>query len=139
LSEHMCKLLRHEIQKWPTNLRWWPHNKNTCSLIISSVWSPSFLTNKMYYFPVMSASKALTWFIIQWNLCNLFLFCVYDSSVLQNFKIFTHLLPNFSYKDPRLTEVTYHCINFNDRQTVETRNPKMADQFTVMTSQQKYM
>ena len=41
----------------------------------------------------------------------LFLFCAYDSSVLQNFKIFTHLLPNFSYKDPRLTEVTYHCIN----------------------------
>jgi hypothetical protein len=28
---------------------------------------------------------------------------------------FTHLLPNVSYKDPRLTEVTYHCINFNDR------------------------
>ena len=45
----------------------------------------------------------------------LFLFCAYDSSVLQNFKIFTHLLPNFSYKDPRLTEVTYHCINFNGR------------------------
>ena len=44
-----------------------------------------------------------------------FLFCAYDSSVLQNFKIFTHLLPNFSYKDSRLTEVTYHCINFNDR------------------------
>jgi hypothetical protein len=37
-----------------------------------------------------------------------------NSSVLQNFKIFTHLLPNFSYKDPRQTEVTYHCINFND-------------------------
>ena len=31
----------------------------------------------------------------------LFLFCAYDSSVLQNFKIFTHLLPNLSYKDPR--------------------------------------
>ena len=45
----------------------------------------------------------------------LFLFCAYDNSVLQNFKIFTHLLPNFSYKDPRQTEVTYHCINFNDR------------------------
>ena len=29
----------------------------------------------------------------------LFLFCAYDSSVLQNFKIFTHLLPNFSYTD----------------------------------------
>jgi hypothetical protein len=28
-----------------------------------------------------------------------------DSSILQNFKIFTHLWPNFSYKDPRLTEV----------------------------------
>ena len=41
----------------------------------------------------------------------LFLFWAYDSSVLQNFKIFTHLLPNFWYKDPRLTEVTYHCIN----------------------------
>ena len=25
----------------------------------------------------------------------LFLFCAYDSSVLKNFKIFTHLLPNF--------------------------------------------
>ena len=43
------------------------------------------------------------------------LFFAYDSSVLQNFKIFTHLLPNLSYKDPRLTEVTYHCVNFNDR------------------------
>jgi hypothetical protein len=39
----------------------------------------------------------------------------YDVSVLQNFKIFTHLLPNYWYKDPRLTEVTYHCINFNDK------------------------
>jgi hypothetical protein len=45
----------------------------------------------------------------------LFLFCAYDSSVLQNFKIFTHLLPNVSYKDPRLMEVTYYCISFNDR------------------------
>ena len=45
----------------------------------------------------------------------LFLFWAYDNSILQNFKIFTHLLPNFSYKDPRLTEVTYHCINFNER------------------------
>jgi hypothetical protein len=45
----------------------------------------------------------------------LFLFFAYDSSVPQNFKIFTHLLPNFSYKDPWLTEVTYHCINFKDR------------------------
>ena len=45
----------------------------------------------------------------------LFLFSAYDSSVLQNFKIFIHLLPNFSYKDPRMTKVTYHCINFNDR------------------------
>ena len=45
----------------------------------------------------------------------LFLFCAYDSSVLQNFKIFTHLLPNISHKDPRLTEVTYHCIIFNER------------------------
>jgi hypothetical protein len=45
----------------------------------------------------------------------LFLFCAYDSSVLQNFKIFIHFLPNVSYKDPRMTEVTYHCINFNDR------------------------
>ena len=45
----------------------------------------------------------------------LFLFSAYDSSVLQNFKIFIHLLPTFSNKDPRLTEVTYHCINFNDR------------------------
>jgi hypothetical protein len=44
----------------------------------------------------------------------LFLFCAFDSSVLQNIKILTHLLPNFSYKDPRLTEVTYHCVNFND-------------------------
>jgi hypothetical protein len=40
-----------------------------------------------------------------------FLLCAYDSSVLQNCKIFTHLLPNVSHKYPRLTEVTYHCIN----------------------------
>ena len=45
----------------------------------------------------------------------LFLFCAYDVSVLQNFKIFTHLLPIYSYKDPRLMEVTYHCINVKDR------------------------
>ena len=44
----------------------------------------------------------------------LFLFCAYDSSVLQNFKIFTHLLPYFSHMDPRMTEVTYHCNNVND-------------------------
>ena len=47
----------------------------------------------------------------------LFLLYVYDGSVLQNFRIFTHLLPIFLYKNPRLTEVTYHCINFNDRQS----------------------
>jgi hypothetical protein len=52
---------------------------------------------------------------IRRTLLPLFLFCAYDSSVLQNFKIFTHLLPNFSYKDPRVTEVTYDCINFSDR------------------------
>jgi hypothetical protein len=45
----------------------------------------------------------------------LFLFCAYDSSVLQNFKIFTHLLPNFLYMDQRQMEVTYHYINFNER------------------------
>ena len=34
-------------------------------------------------------------------LCFCFVHTILDSSVLQNFKIFTHLLPNFSYKDPR--------------------------------------
>jgi hypothetical protein len=34
----------------------------------------------------------------------LFLICAYDSSVLQKFKMFTHLLPSFSYKDPRMTD-----------------------------------
>ena len=35
-----------------------------------------------------------------------FLICACDTSVLQNFKIFTHLLPNY----PSLTKVTYHWI-----------------------------
>jgi len=48
----------------------------------------------------------------------LFLFCAYDSSVLQNFKIFTHLLTNFSYwtlwwRKWRTTEFRMHY--FNDR------------------------
>ena len=47
------------------------------------------------------------------------LFCAYDSSVLQNFKIFTHLLLNFSYSTLPLTEVEFEscveCNYFNDR------------------------
>jgi hypothetical protein len=42
----------------------------------------------------------------------LFLFCAYDSSVLKNFKIFTHLLPNFSYKDARGTDHPPFFLNF---------------------------
>jgi hypothetical protein len=46
------------------------------------------------------------------------LFCAYDSSVLQNFKIFTHLLLNFSYSTLPLTEVEFEscveCNYFND-------------------------
>ena len=38
-----------------------------------------------------------------------------SSPEFEDLKIFTYLLPNCSYKDPRLTEVTYHCISFNDR------------------------
>ena len=37
----------------------------------------------------------------------LFLFCAYDSSVLQNFKIFTHLLFHFSYSTLLMTEVEF--------------------------------
>ena len=48
------------------------------------------------------------------------LFCAYDSSVLQNFKIFTHLLLNFSYSTLPLTEVEFEscveCNYFNDRE-----------------------
>ena len=65
-------------------------------------------------FPLCHSNQDMYPFLKDASFCP-FLFCAYDSSVLQNFKIFTHLLPNFSYKDPRLTEVTYHCINFNDR------------------------
>jgi len=45
------------------------------------------------------------------------LFCAYDSSVLHNFKIFNHLLPNFSYSTLPLTEVEscVECNYFNDR------------------------
>ena len=47
------------------------------------------------------------------------LFCVYDSSVLQNFKIFTHLLLHFSNSTRPLTEVEFEscveCNYFNDR------------------------
>ena len=65
-------------------------------------------------FPLCHSNQDMYPFLKEASFCP-FLFCVYDSSVLQNFKIFIHLLPNFSYKDPRMTEVTYHCINFNDR------------------------
>jgi hypothetical protein len=47
------------------------------------------------------------------------LFCAYDSSVLQKFKIFTHLLLHFSYRTLPLTEVEFdscvECNDFNDR------------------------
>ena len=39
------------------------------------------------------------------NFSPLFLFGVYDSSVLQNFKIFTTLLPHFSHSTFLMTEV----------------------------------
>ena len=70
----------------------------------------------IYYtlFPLCHLNYDMYPFLKDASFLPLFLFCAYDSSVLQNFKIFTHLLPNFSYKDPQLTEVTYHCINFND-------------------------
>ena len=49
----------------------------------------------------------------------LFLFCAYDSSVLQNFKIFTHVLLHFSYSTLPLTGVEFEswveCNYFNDR------------------------
>ena len=47
------------------------------------------------------------------------LFCAYDSSVLQNFKIFTHLLLHFSNSTLPLTEVEFEscveCNYFDDR------------------------
>jgi hypothetical protein len=47
------------------------------------------------------------------------LFCAYDSSVLQNFKIFTRLLLDFSYSTLPLTEVEFEscveCNYLNDR------------------------
>ena len=49
----------------------------------------------------------------------LFLFCAYDSSVLQNFKIFTHSLLHFSNSTLPLTEVEFkscaECIYFNNK------------------------
>jgi hypothetical protein len=45
--------------------------------------------------------------------------CAYDSSVLDNFKIFNHLLLNFSYSTLPLTEVEFEscveCNYFNNR------------------------
>jgi hypothetical protein len=53
---------------------------------------------------------------ISFRLC---LFCAYDSSVLDNFKIFNHLLLNFSYSTLPLTEVEFEscveCNYFNNR------------------------
>jgi hypothetical protein len=47
------------------------------------------------------------------------LFCAYDSSVLQDFKMFTHILLNFSHSTLPLTEVQFEscveCNYFNDR------------------------
>ena len=47
------------------------------------------------------------------------LFCAYDSSVLQNFKTFTHLLLNFLHSTLPLMEVEFEscveCNYFNDR------------------------
>ena len=80
-------------------------NRSSCSLRVHLLHLISIMSFKLGH---VSIPKRRIFF-------PLFLFCAYDSSVLQNFKIFTHLLPNFSYKDPRMTEVTYHCINFNDR------------------------
>ena len=64
-------------------------------------------------FPLCHSNQDVYPFLKDASFCSCF--CAYDCSVLWNIKIFTHLLPNFSYKDLRLTEVTYHCINLNDR------------------------
>jgi len=44
-----------------------------------------------------------------------FFICAYDNSVLQNFKFYHTLIAKFFVDYPPRTEVTYHCINFNDR------------------------
>ena len=42
------------------------------------------------------------------------LFCAYDSSVLQNFKILTHLMLHFSHSTLPLTEVEFEsCVECN--------------------------
>jgi len=41
------------------------------------------------------------------TLSPLFLFCAYDSSVFQEFKIFTHLLLHFSYSTLLMTELEF--------------------------------
>jgi hypothetical protein len=48
----------------------------------------------------------------------LFLCCAYDSSVLQNFKIFTHLLPNVSHRTlwwRKWRTTAFRMHYFNDR------------------------
>ena len=52
-------------------------------------------------FPLCHSNQDMYPFLKDAPFCPCFCFCAYDSSVLQNFKIFTHLLSKFSYKDPR--------------------------------------
>ena len=54
------------------------------------------------------------------------LFCAYDSSVLQNFKMFTHLLLNFSYSTLPLTEVEFESgvdCNYSNNRARKVRKP----------------
>ena len=49
-------------------------------------------------FPLCHSNQDMYPFLKDPSFRPCFCFVEYDSSVLQNFKIFTHLLPNFSYR-----------------------------------------
>jgi len=59
----------------------------------------------MHYIPLISIKLGLVSIPKRRTFSPLFLFCAYSSSVLQNFKIFTPLLPHFSYGTILMTEV----------------------------------
>jgi hypothetical protein len=73
----------------------------------------------MHLIPIISFQLGQVSIPTRRSFSPLFLFCAYDSSVLQNFKIFTHLLLYFSYSTLLLTEVEFEscaeCNYFNDK------------------------
>ena len=99
--------------------------------ILSKSYTYSLWLRLMHLIPIISFKLGHVSIFKRRSFSPLCLFCayMYDCSVLQNFKIFSHLLLQFSYSTLPLTEVEFEscveCNYFNDRaRKVRKKNPK---------------